>query len=198
LKHDMHTGDLLLWKEKYNLLKWIYRKLICSKGDHTSLIIRLQQYDDAQRRYTIEANRKQGTALNLLSRRLDGFVGEVWLYKLKSDWTPDERKEIGKVILGEIGKPYDCEAMMKTWAINILRRIFKNIKLKWKVDARELFCSEYCYLAYKTVRGEEGLKKLHGNGEDLLTFEGPPHPKDLIKLKIFQKPPICLYSSTSK
>lgn len=187
-KDNMHTGDLLLWQEEHVWWKWIYRKFIGSKGDHVSLIIRLQQYEGDEkdhRRYTLEARRKQGTALNLLSRRLDGYVGKVTLYRLKSDWTPDERKKIGKVILEEVGKAYDSKSMIKTFIVDILRRFRKNIRLKYTVDDSKLFCSEYCYLAYKTARNDLCISEDYGKGT--ITIEGPPQPKDLFDLEIFDK-----------
>jgi len=198
LKDGMLTGDLLQWK-KNTLLRWIYRKLIGSDADHSSLIIRLKQYEgdidpnegiiDPIRRYIMEETCSKGATLSRLSRRLDGYDGEVWLYRLKKDWTHKERKEIGRVLLEHVGTPYDTWAVVKNFFFNIWRRISTNTRFVWKVDDRKLFCSGYCYLAYTSVR-----RKLPVKEEPMMIFTGPPHPMDLPKFDIFEKP-IKLYPS---
>jgi len=183
LKKDLKTGDLLQWKHN-NLFFGIYRKLIGSEVDHSSLIIRLKQYEgdgDQSNIYIMEATLRKGTALTRLSRKLCGFGGEVWLYRLKSDWTSAERTTIGEELLYYVGIPYDLKAVVKTFFFDVLQRIFKNIHQRWTIDEHELFCSEYCYLAYKKAR-----KNLSDKGPEFV-FEGPPHPKDINKLGIFSK-----------
>jgi hypothetical protein len=203
LKNDMLTGDLLQWK-KHAFSRRVYRWLIGSQVDHSSLIIRFKEYENTVSEIdTYEKNSKpvrrdiynmeetwiKGAHLDQLSHLLEGYDGEVWLYRLKDDWRPEERRKIGIALLEHVGTPFDAWSVLKNFIFNACRRFITNIRFRhdWRVEERKLFCSEYCYLAYKSARGDLIVNK------DLeIVFRGPPHPMDLPKLGIFMEP-IKLY-----
>jgi hypothetical protein len=105
------------------------------------------------RRFTTEAL-EHGIILNLLSKRLEEYDGEVYWYPLMEAW---DRTVIGERAMEYIGVPYDYGSL------------FKNAFGKVSADARELFCSEYCFICYG--------------------FSGKaPTPGDMPGLGIFMKP----------
>jgi hypothetical protein len=134
VKDQFKTGDLLQWKSN-SLIGWAIRWKTHSNVNHSSLVIRLAEYEGLERRrYTTEAL-EHGTVLNFLSRRIELHDGEVWWYPLVDEWN-ENRQAIGERALSMIGIPYDYGS------------IFKQLFGKVSADARSLFCSEYCYLSY--------------------------------------------------
>lgn len=134
IKDQMKTGDLLQWRSN-SLLGAAIRWKTKSNVNHSSLIIRLAEYEGLERRrYTTEAL-EHGIVLNFLSRRLEQFDGEVWWYQLNDTWN-HARQEIGADALSMVGIPYDYKSL------------FYQLIGKVSADARKLFCSEYCYLSY--------------------------------------------------
>jgi len=151
----MKTGDLLQWRSN-SLIGALIRWRTQSDVNHSSLVIRLAEYEGLERRrYTTEAL-EHGTVLNLLSRRLEAFDGECWWLPLCDGWN-DRRQVIGEKALALIGIPYDYGS--------IVLQIFGRVSM----DARSLFCSEYCAIAY----GLEGQA---------------PTPADMPSLGIFKEP----------
>ena len=134
VKEQMKTGDLLQWRSDS-----LIGKLICWKTgydvSHSSLVLRLSEYEGLERRrFTTEAL-GIGTVLSLLSRRLEGFDGNLWWYPLIDDWDK-KRTFIGEMSLSLIGIKYDYKSLIK--------QIFGVVS----VDVQKLFCSEYVYLCY--------------------------------------------------
>ena len=160
-KQDMMTGDLLLWRAN-SLLGLAIRHFSKADVNHASLVMHFAQYEgDAHRRFTTEALSK-GIILNLLSKQLEQYDGKVWWYRLKSDWE-SRRAMIGTSAMRYIGTPYDYKSL------------FKNAFGRVSANARELFCSEYCFLCY----GLNGVA---------------PTPGDMPKLGIFWEP-VLIYDS---
>lgn len=163
-KQNMMTGDLLLWRAN-SLLGLAIRHFSKAEVNHASLVMHFSQYEgDVHRRFTTEALSK-GIILNLLSKQLEQYDGKVWWYRLKSDWE-SRRAMIGTNAMKYIGTPYDYKSL------------FKNAFGRVSADARELFCSEYCFVCY-------GL-----NGT-------APTPGDMPKLGIFWDP-VLIYDSTQE
>lgn len=134
VKDQMKTGDLLQWCSNS-----VIGKLICWKTgynvSHSSLVLRLSEYEGTERRrFTTEAL-GMGTVLSLLSRRLEHFDGNLWWYPLKANWN-EKRTFIGEMSLGLIGIKYDYK--------NLLKQLFGKIS----VDIQQLWCSEYVYACY--------------------------------------------------
>lgn len=156
LRDEMRTGDLLQWHSK-SLIGKLIRWRTGSKVNHSSLVLRFSEYDsDTPRRFTMEAL-EHGVVLNLLSRRLEAHDGEVWWYPLKSGISLLNRKIIGERALSMVGIPYDFSS------------IVKQIIGKVSTDARKLFCSEMCYMAY----GYKGTAPNPGEMPSLGIFETP-------------------------
>jgi len=209
LKKEMQTGDLLQW-ETNCLLMWFYRKLIKATVNHSSMVLRLPEFESSEeRRFTTEAHGKTGTALNLLSHRLKTHHGKVWYYKLKEitqeerkklekevlkdlGITHKERKKIGQAALEQIGKPYDFYSVGIS-TINTALRTYvpflrKVLPKRCKADAKNLFCSEYIFYAYLSVLPEKIQYELAAGGA--------PHPKDITKLGIYEKRELLFDSKT--
>ena len=160
-----------------------WRWITHSKVSHSSMVIRLQEYEHLERRRFTTESRRHGTVLNRLSRRLRKFYGEVWWYPLMDDWNP-HRQTIGEEMLKLIGIPYNFAGLVKL----TLRRLFgaKCRKIlnstgfrgvvRWMnhVGEQEVFCSEYCYCAYKST------------GHLTADLSEPPLPDDMLKLGIFK------------
>jgi len=152
-RNQMSTGDLLLWKS-HSLLGAIIRWFSKANVNHASLVIPLMGLNQ-YRIFTTEAL-EHGIVPNFLSERLSKYEGEVFWYALNDEWDK-KRPEIENKAFQYIGVPYDY------------RSLFKNAFGKVSADARELFCSEYCFICYG--------------------FEGKaPTPGDMPKLGIFKDP----------
>ena len=171
----MGTGDALQWKSNTLLGKLIrlFARPTKDKIDkagynvnHTSLIITFDEYDQ-HRRYTTEAL-EMGIDLNLLSRRLKTFKGEVWWFPLKLKYN-HIRKAIGKIALSYMGIWYDYSSLMKQTHSRV------------KINDKQLFCSEYYAFCVKKAMGLYTMT-------DLDNLAVAPRPCDIPDLGIFGKP----------
>jgi hypothetical protein len=201
----MKTGDLILWhgnKWRWRLWRWITKS---ARGHHVSTVIRLKEYEKCDMRvFILETRWFGGAALNLLSRKLTGFHGEVSWYPLIDEWNP-YREIIGETMLKLVGEPYDAIGIVEEtfWRLirakitMFIKKIGKYLGLTWKCVRQgrwyeNLFCSEYCLKGYVDaglVNKEEVEKKIKGS----------PLPADLLELRIFQPCPkgIQIYKGTS-
>lgn len=154
-REQMKTGDLLLWRAN-SLLGAAIRMFSHADVNHASLVMQFQEYEGAEkRRFTTEAL-SHGIVLNLLSKQLDQYDGQVWWYSI-DECEPEYRQYIGIKALEYIGVPYDYESL------------FKNAFGTVSADARRLFCSEYCFLCY----GFEGEAPTPGDMPKLGIFKEP-------------------------
>lgn len=155
VKDQMKTGDLLQWYTK-GIIAYIIRWKTNSPVNHSSLVIRLSEYEGMEdRRWTTE-EMAHGAVLHLLSDRLENHDGHCWWLPLDESWSDEKRKKVGEWALEKIGTPYDYKS--------IVEQLIGHVS----TDARQLFCSEYCYMAW----GYEGTA---------------PNPGDLFKLGIFKR-----------
>ncbi len=155
VKHMLQTGDLLLWKSD-SLLGEAIRLFSKANVNHASLVFQITPYEGSEhRRFTSEAL-EHGVVLNLLSKRLAEFGGEVWWYPLNADMSA-QRIAIGERALQYLGTPYDYEAL------------FQQAVERVKADPEKLFCSEYCFLCY----GLEGIAPRPGDMPALGLFSEP-------------------------
>jgi len=129
IKNQMKTGDVLQWHHDDFLGGWIRRKTK-SFWNHSSLVIRLQEYEGAEsRRWTQEAV-TPFVGLTFLSKKLESYKGEVWWFPLKDEWE-EKRIEIGAKALTFVGvTPYDRKG------------IVKQLFMRTSIQYRQLFCSE--------------------------------------------------------
>ena len=159
-RHLLRTGDCILWRSN-SIIGWLIRKFSKGNVNHVSLVIRLDEYGNKlDRRFLLEAL-GSGIVLRLLSRRLMNFTGQVWWLPLKDKYNGN-RDTIGEWALLKVGIPYDYHS------------VFKNTLGRVSAEASKLFCSEYCFMAWKAA----GIK-LKGNKA--------PRPTDIKALDIFKK-----------
>lgn len=141
VKDRMKTGDLLQWKSNSIIGSLIRCRTARSLPEgwpavnHSSLVIRLSEYEGLERRRFTQEALEHGVVLNLLSRRLEAFDGEVWWYPLKEEFN-GVRQVMGELALAYTGVPYDYGSL------------FRQILGKVSADARSLFCSELCCIIY--------------------------------------------------
>jgi hypothetical protein len=155
IKEQMKTGDLLQWRTN-SIVGALIRWKTNSNVNHSSLVIRLSEYEGLERRrFTMEAL-EHGTVLNYLSRRLEQYDGEVWWYPLRDEMDAS-RKAIGERASALIGIPYDYMSIAK----QVVGRV--------SADARSLFCSEYCFLSW----GYTGVAPNPGQLPGLGIFKEP-------------------------
>lgn len=153
VRDDMKTGDLLQWKSN-SIVGALIRWRTKSDVNHSSMVLRLSEYELLERRcYTQEAL-EHGVVMNLLSRRLEQHDGNAWWYPLKDTWN-QERQFIGERILNCIGLPYDYNSIVK--------QIFGKVS----IDAHAFFCSELVYAAW----GYEGVAPNPGELSNLKIFK---------------------------
>ena len=161
LKEKMQTGDCLLWQSR-SLIGWLIRKFSHADVNHAGLVIRPQKHSYfLNRRFTLEAL-ENGIQLRLLSERLRHFKGRVWLWPLRDEFD-DYRDEIAVWAISKEGTPYDYTSL------------FKQIMGRVSADAKEFFCSEFCYIAWKDV----GIP---------MRDQKAPRPGDIPSLGIFTAP----------
>lgn len=160
-RHILKTGDCILWQSN-SIIGWLIRRFSKANVNHASLVISLGEYGNLiDRRFLLEAL-GPGIVLRLLSRRLMKFSGKVWWYPLKDEYN-DNRDKIGEWALMEVGVSYDYKSL------------FRNIIGHVSANAKEFFCSEYCFIGWK----ESGIS---------LKGTKAPRPGDIPKLGIFKKP----------
>jgi hypothetical protein len=136
----MRSGDVIQWRSD-SLLGEAIRLRKGGDINHTSIVIRLQEYEGLERRvFTLEAL-EHGVVLNLLRRRLESFDGQAYLLRLREQFDP-QRQAIGERALSCVGIPYDYPG--------ILQECFGNAKM----DLKRLFCSEMGW--YALTGKEEG------------------------------------------
>jgi len=169
------TGDAIQWKSN-SILGWCIRLFAKASKDkrklpgynvnHTSLAITFAEYDQ-DRRYTTEAL-EHGIDLNMLSRRLQEYKGEVYLLPLRLRYNHC-RRDIGKVALSHMGIGYDYKAIMRQTHSRV------------RPDRKRLFCSEHYFVAVRAGFVMNGM-------EDLNDITKAPRPCDIPDLGIFSNP----------
>jgi hypothetical protein len=174
IKELMKTGDMLEWRSNSVLGKLIrWRAGWFTKVDkdkeysHTSAILRMREWEDQERRrYHIEAGPK-GFQPAILSREIENYDGNLWLYQLKKEYNP-LRGDLGLELLGMMGIGYDF--------LGLAENIFSRIKpgSKW------LFCSGAIYKAYKKILGISKQCTYYKKHGDLM-----PTPTDMPLLELF-------------
>lgn len=157
----MKSGDCLLWRSS-SPLGWLIR-LFSKEFNHASIVLSLSAYENlSDRRWQLEAL-EHGTVLTLISKRLEGYKGEVWWYPVKTIFDRD-RAMVESWALEHVGIGYDYHSL------------FRQVFVKVSANAKRLFCSEYFYLAWR-----------HATGFDF-GMETAPRPGDIPSMRIFDKP----------
>lgn len=161
VKQDFRTGDMISWNH-HTLIGRLIRWKTGEAVNHSSLVIRLAEYEGLERRRFVTEAVGQGTVLTLLSNTLETYDGEAWWYPLVSEMDLD-RQAIGERALSMIGRPYDFGG--------IIRLIIGSVA----ADARKLWCSEYVFMAL-------GL-----SDPDLGVVPYGPNPGQLNRIGVFEE-----------
>ncbi|MEA1876960.1 MAG: hypothetical protein U9N86_08845 [Bacteroidota bacterium] len=137
LKHRkfMLTGDMLEFSSNSligKLIRWKTGKDV----NHTSLILRLNEFKDLKTRVFTLESLGSGIELHLLSNRIKDFDGSVYWYALKEKYDK-YRGQISSWGLKQIDVKYDYSS------------VFANLFGKISMDGRLYFCSEYVQSAYQ-------------------------------------------------
>jgi hypothetical protein len=176
VKEIMKSGDMLAWQSNSvlgKLIRWRagwFNKIDKNREySHTSAVLRMQEWEDQERRrYHIEAGPK-GFYPAILSNEVKNYDGKLWLYPLKKEYNP-LRGAVGLELLSMMGIGYDFPGLVE----NVFSRI--------KPGAKWLFCSGAIYMAYKKVIGISkacAYCKKHG--------EFMPTPTDMPSLELFDE-----------
>jgi hypothetical protein len=128
VKDQLKTGDILQWHSK-SIVGSLIRWRTDSDANHSSMIIRLAEYECLERRRFHTEAMGRGVYPNLLSNRLKGYRGKVWWLPLKDSWNPD-RQKIGERLTECWGKKYDYKSL------------FWQAIGKVSIDTQQMFCSE--------------------------------------------------------
>jgi hypothetical protein len=134
----MITGDLLQWKGNYPFSR-IIRVGTGEEVNHTSMVIRLQEYPE--RVFSIEA-KKDGLhlwPLSSLLREYDGFVN--W-YPLRRKYYGQIAEDSAKWMLAHLGVGYDFVGCGSNW--RSILGFDPHL-----ADAKYLYCSESVFLSFK-------------------------------------------------
>ena len=129
-KFDIKSADMLEFSSDSvigKVIRWRTGKDV----NHSSLVFKFGEL------YTLEAL-GNGIDLHLLKDRIDKFRGRVYWYPLH-DYLDEYRDDIMKWALMQIDKMYDYESLVA----NLFGRV--------SIDGRLYFCSEYVFVAYKSV-----------------------------------------------
>jgi len=148
-RDQMKTGDLLLWRSN-SLLGSAIRFFSKGTVNHASILIRLSEYEGLERRVFTSEALEHGIVLNLMSKRMEEYDGDVWWYQLKPEWNT-ERTKIGERAFQYLGVAYDYGSL------------FKNAICRVSAEASKLFCSEYYYICL----GQTGKAP---TPQDLITY----------------------------
>ena len=168
IKEDMKTGDILQWQSYSivgSLIRWRTKDKDVSKEDtpnHSSMIIRLSEYEGLERRRFHTEAMERGVYPNLLSVRLKGYKGKVWWLPLKEDWD-GKREEIGMRLTECWGKEYDYKSLV--W----------QLIGKVNIDVRKMFCSEVVAFGLYGKKGKAPnpveLEKYNAHRDKMLFFD---------------------------
>lgn len=145
----IQSMDIIEWHSK-SILGWAIRKITKKNVNHTSLVIRFNEYD-IERVFVIEAL-EHGITVQPLSNRLAAFKGQAYLLCLKPEFRYD-RKIAAQWAISKLGTKYDYKSL------------FKQVAQKVSPDAKKLFCSEFAYLALNHGGIVKDLKKAPRPGE---------------------------------
>lgn len=165
-RDKLQTSDLLEWRSE-SLLGTLIRARTGQKVNHTGAVFRYNLLDgdpEDIHRYTGEAL-GNGFDLNLLSRRLTDFNGEVYWLPLKSKYN-GYRSKIATHLIELEGVRYDYFS------------ILKNIRRNVKIDNKRVFCSEAVHIALV----KSGLLNSFFNGGKALV------PGEFDKTELFEQP----------
>ena len=151
----MRTMDLLQWQSHSILGVLIRMKGGGANHSGAALIFEIL----GQTRYMTGESLGGGFYPNYLSRRLQGYKGKVWWHRVLPEFE-QYRQGAAEWVADMIGIKYDYGSLLM------------NALCHTSADARELFCSEAYFLAWR-----DGGKVPHLQG-----IEKAPRPNEIVKV----------------
>ena len=141
-RNDIKVGDVIAFSGKANFSQLIKRATF-SDISHVGIVINASFELGARRNMLIESttlsNGFSGVGITVLSKVLDDYDGEAWVYPLKEELDLDAKAQMTNWLFRQKGKPYDMGQAIRA-GIDI--RVFGHDLLKNKEDFNKLFCSE--------------------------------------------------------
>jgi len=176
LRPNLVTGDLIQWRGNYPFSR-IIRLKTGEYENHTSMVIRLQLYPE--RVFSIEAL-AGGLHLWPLSDILSRYDGHANLYPIKQKYD-DAAADAARWMLAHLGTGYDFQGCASNW------RTILGFKPE-KADAKQLYCSESVFLAFKERKLDPMTGLHYGAGLSFLQgVEVTPVPgMPMLKLGIWK------------
>jgi len=167
---DMQTGDLIEWAGD-SLIGRMIRLFTRRDTNHTSLLIRPQNYLGLKdRRFMIEAL-ETGPTATLLSARFKNYAGKVYWIPLKPEFN-HRRDSIGTWAILEM-----VERRPRYDYGSVLKQMFGRVSL----DGQRYFCSEFAHAAW--ING--GVLQPPENGKAARPGEFEDFGVTLPRVKIF-------------
>lgn len=131
-KDQMQTGDLLLCRG-FNPLGAAIQIIKGESISHSALVLRLKEYEGTEgRRYYAGADSK-GTNIQVLSRYLKTYNGEIFWYPLRPQFS-NMIQEIGNRLMGMIGIDYGDLKLVQ---------MISGLYIEEGREPESLICSEY-------------------------------------------------------
>jgi len=162
----MRTMDLLQWQSHS-----ILGVLIRMKGggaNHSGAVMIFNAFK--RWRYMTGESLEGGLRANYISRRLKEYKGKVWWHRVLPEFE-QYRQGAGEWLADRIGVKYDYKSL------------FRNAICHVSADARELFCSEAYFLAWR-----DGGKVPH-----LQKIKKAPRPNEVVRVMGIHGPGVRLF-----
>ena len=158
IRHMMKSGDVILWRSE-NPIGWLIRKFSNADVNHASTVIRTEELGSD--RVLITEALSRGIEVHALSERLKNHKGTAYWIKLLTQYDK-ARYGIRKWAMDRIDTGYDYSSL------------FKQIRQRVKLNSKELFCSEFSFMAWQ----------IGGRIEKLEEVTIAPRPGDLESFRI--------------
>lgn len=160
-RKKMRTGDLLQWRGNYTFSR-IIRRHTGEQENHSSLVVRLSEYPN--RVFSIEA-KSNGLHLWPLSSLLQRYDGSVNWYPIRDEYfASGAANDAARWLLAHLGVGYDFMDCLSNW------RTILGIDPD-PADAKQLYCSESVFLAFRD--------KWYDEMSEMYVGAGLPHLQDI-------------------
>jgi len=141
-RNDIKVGDVIAFDGKGNFSN-IIKAATFSDISHVGMVINSDFELGARRNMLIESttlsNGFAGVGITVLSKVIDEYDGEVWLYPLKEELDLNDKANMTNWLFRQKGKPYDTAQAIRA---GIDLGFGKIDIVKNKEDFNKLFCSE--------------------------------------------------------
>lgn len=131
VRERIRTGDAILWRS-HGWMPSLIR--LWSDYTHSSLVVRLDEYEGLHDRVFLVEALPRGLTLTLLSKRLAETEGGAWLFQPEGLGEPQiDKLRVSALVNVALQVRYDFKGLLE----NMLGRV--------SMDARRYFCSEHVW-----------------------------------------------------